>query len=307
MDENLMRILDILPQYIGITDSELVCRFANKAYGELLHRTPQSMIGATIQELWGPELFAQVKPMLQRALAGESVSFRKRIHHLDGEYRFGRVDLLSNLEGGYFVVMTDLDGVERQQRDRESLVHELDHRVNNILQVLHSVLALEAQAADERTAKVLEAITVRVDALAISYELLTSQTAGKRWSASTLLDKVAAAIGPGMKVSVSAEPKLRIPSALTETFVFIAMELARWASTDGARAALAARALPEGIELSVEADEGEREDLMSKAGAAGIALVESLAARCGAGPLRGGARLSIIFPAGERREIAVED
>ena len=300
MDEGSKRLFDLLPQYIGITDSDLVCRYANRAYAELLGRSPQSMVGATVEELWGPKLFSEVRPKLQRALDGEELSFQKRIRHLNGEPRFGRVHLLPSPEGGYIVVITDLDEVERQQRDRARLVHELDHRVNNILQVLHSVISLESQAADDRTSLILDSIKVRVDALAISYEFLSTIEPAGGWSIASILDKVVSAIGPGLSASSWADPRLRIPFGLVDSFVFIAMELARWSSMDGSKARLEARSVPDGIELSAEGSLGL--DLTTKAGAAGLALVESLAIRCGAEPLRGGTRLSLIFPGPERQE-----
>jgi len=83
------------------------------------------------------------------------------------------------------------------------------------------------------------------------------------------------------------------------------MEMARWAATEGAVARIEARRVPEGIELSTEGDQDV--DLTTRAGAAGLALVESFAHRCGAGPLRGGTRLSIIFPVPDGIEPTSED
>ncbi len=294
MDESSKRMLDLLPQYIGSTDSELRCRYANKAYAGLLGRTPESMIGMHVRELWGEKLFDEVMPFLKRALAGEAVSFSKRIVHITGEKRFGKVDLLPEPDGGYTVVMHDLDAVERHFKDRDRLVHELDHRVNNILQILQSVLALESQSADARTFGVLDAIKARVDALALSYELLSVAEPEGGWPVSLVLERVAYSIGPGVSAFCESDSLLRLPHGSIETFVFIAMEMARWASMNGAKARIEAYGVPEGLELATESDDGL--DLTTRAGAAGIALVESFARRCGAGPLRGGSRMAIIFP-----------
>lgn len=305
MDESSMRIMDLLPQYIGSTDPDLRCRYANKAYAELLGRTPESMIGLPIKDLWGEKLYAEVMPFLSRALSGETVSFSKRIRHVNGEKRFGKVDLIPDRDGGYTVIMHDLDAVERHFKDRDRLVHELDHRVNNILQILQSVLALEAQSADDRTLTVLDAIKARVDALSLAYELISSAEPEGGWPVSSVLDRVAYSIGPGVSASCSSDPKLRIPQGQVETFVFIAMEMARWAASNGAFARIEARRVPEGLELAAEGD--GIADLTMKAGAAGIALVESFARRCGAGPLRGGMRITIIFPLPACIEPAPED
>ena len=297
MDEGSKKIFDIVPQCIGSTDIEMRCRYANRAYGELLGKSPESMVGVHTRELWGEKLFNEVLPFITRVLAGEVVTFSKRIIHINGERRFGKVHLLPENDGGYTVVMHSLDAVERQIQDRDRLVHELDHRVNNILQILQSVLALESQSAEEQTCAVLEAIKARIDALALSYELLRSTEPEGGWPAAVVLERVAYGVGPGVSATYTSDPKLRIPHSSIETFVFIATEIARWATADGAIARLEARRLPEGLELAASSDTGI--DLTTRAGAAGLALVESFAYRCGAGPLRGGTRLSIIFPLSE--------
>jgi two-component sensor histidine kinase len=294
VDEISTRVLDLLTQSIGSTDAGLRCRYANRAYGALLGRSPESMLGLHIRELWGDKLYAEALPYLTRALAGEAVSFSKRASFPNGEHRHGRIDLLPEPDGGYMVVMRGLDEAERMAKERDRLIHELDHRANNTFQVLQSVLALELRAADDPTTTVLEAIKARVDALALSYEFMRTSQPHQGWPAELMLERVASCIGPGDTTSWTAEAGLRVPANLTETFIFIAMELARWASMNGERARIEARSLPLGLELSAEGSGGV--DLTTRAGATGLALVESFAERCGAGPLRGARRLSLIFP-----------
>jgi PAS domain S-box-containing protein len=294
VDELSTRILDILPQSIGSTDAGLCCRYANPAYAALLGRSPESMLGVHVRELWGEKLYAEALPYLNRALAGEAVSFNKRARFANGEHRHGRVDILPEPDGGYTVVMRGLDEAERLAKDRDRLIHELDHRANNTFQVLQSVIALELRAADDPTTIVLEAIKARVDALALSYEFMRTTQPHQGWPAELMLERIAACIGPGDTTTWAAETGLRVPPCYTETFIFIAMELARWASMNGDRARIEARSLPLGLELSAEGSGGV--DLTTRAGATGLALVESFAERCGAGPLRGARRLSLIFP-----------
>jgi PAS domain S-box-containing protein len=305
MDESSKRIFDLLPQSIGSTDPELRCRYANRAYAELLGRSPDAMIGLPVRELWGEKLIAEVLPFIKRAQSGERLAFSKRIVHINGEKRFGKVDMIPEEDGGYSVVIHDLDAVERHFRDRDRLVHELDHRVNNILQITQSVLALESQSADGKTLEVLGSIKARVDALSLSYELASGTEPRGGWPAAIVLERVASSIGPGISAHCASDPKLRISHANIENFVFIATEVARWASMDGKEARLEARHVPEGLELAAVCEDGA--DLTTKAGAAGMALVDSFARRCGAGPIRGGRRVAIIFPLAARRDPSSED
>jgi PAS domain S-box-containing protein len=294
MDESDLSFLDTLPQLIGMTGPDLRSRFVNSAYADFLGKPRRDLKGASLSELWGTSLIDESMPFIKRALAGEALSFTKRITTAEGETRLGRVNLVPRPEGGYVAVIEDIGATERSDGERGNLIHELDHRVNNILQILQSIIALETQAADARTRAVLAALKSRLDALALSYEHLRCPEPARGWQAAAVLDKIAAAIGPGSEAVSEADPDIFIPPPDLDAFVFIATELARWATAEGKTVSLEARRCPEGIELSVH--NGGEADLTRQAGAAGIALVESFAKSRRAGPLRGGSRLSVIFP-----------
>jgi hypothetical protein len=101
-----------------------------------------------------------------------------------------------------------------------------------------------------------------------------------------------------MSAITDSDPDVLVPPGDLDAFIFIATELSRWATAEDATVTLEARRRAEGIELSVS--NGGDGDLTARAGAAGIALVESFAQSRKAGPLRGGSRLTIIFPEGKK-------
>jgi len=290
--EDPLGVLNVVPVPIGSTDASLRCRFANRAYAEVVGLPQEAMAGMTLRSIWGDTVIDEIMPFLKRALAGERVAFTKRISTTRGEVYFGRAELIPDSTGGYVVVIQDLGAYERSVRDRDNLIHELDHRVNNILQVLHSVIALETQTAADSIRIVLDAIKSRIDALGISYEFLRDTIPEGGWPVKIVLDKVAASVGPGLSAVAEADEKLRIPEGCVDAFVFIAAEFARWMGCQGDVVRLVARKIPAGIELCVHG----RSDPTQCAGAAGIALVDSFARSCGAGPLRGGANPSVVFP-----------
>ena len=294
MDTFDLAIFDLLPQYIGSTDSDLRFRYVNKAYADFLGAEREVVRGRRVSELWGDEVIDEVLPYLTRALGGERVSFTKRISTKTGERRVGKVELVPDPSGGYMTIIQDLGAYERSIRDRDYLVHELDHRVNNILQNLQSIIALETQCSSDEARKVLSAIKSRVEAMGLSYEHMRSPEPLGGWAVPLVLSRIGSAIGPGISATTAASEDLRIRHSDLDAFIFIATEMARWASMGDSMANIEVRKVPAGIELIVY--DGESTDLTQRAGAAGIALVESFARTCGAGPLRGGARMSLVFP-----------
>jgi two-component sensor histidine kinase len=294
MDENDAAFMDLLPQLIGFTGADLRSRFVNSAYASFLGKSKAELRGASLEVIWGRDVAEELRPFIGRALKGESLSFTRELKSAAGPARAGKVDLVPAEGGGYFSVISDGEAIGQSLSDRNNLIHELDHRVNNILQVLHSVIALEMQAADDHSLRTLAAFKSRLDALALSYEYLKYPRPEGGWEAEAILEKIAASIGPGMSATSKTGPGVFISPGDLDAFIFIATELSRWASSDEATVMLEAHLREEGIELSVS--NGRDCDLTSHAGAAGIALVESFAQSRKAGPLRGGSRLTMIFP-----------
>jgi two-component sensor histidine kinase len=76
--------------------------------------------------------------------------------------------------------LVDVGGRERAQieqfelqiRDRDMLLHELQHRVKNNLQLITALIRLEARAASEGEAVALSRLASRIDALTVLYRTL---------------------------------------------------------------------------------------------------------------------------------------
>ena len=295
MDANHLAILDTLPQFIGIVGADLRCLWANRSCADFLGLGQEGMAGKPIEELWGGELIEESRSWIVRALAGERVGFSRKTHFRGShEEYFVRVELIPLPEGGFTALIHDLSATERSVRDRERLIHELDHRVNNILQVLQSIISLELQASPDGARPVLDALKSRIDALGLSYEHLWSPEPEGGWPVGEVLSKVAATVGPGDSATASCDEGLRISHSSLDAFIFIAAELSRWICAAGAPVVLTARRSPDGLVLGAEGEGVE--DATRHSGAAGIALVDSFAESCGARPLRGGRRLTVVFP-----------
>ena len=157
MDENDAAFVDLLPQLIGFTGADLRSRFVNSAYAILLRQVEGGAPRRLRRGHLGQGHRRGDRPFIGRALKGERISFTRELKSAAGPARDGKVDLVPIEGGGYFSVISDVDAIGQSLSDRNNLIHELDHRVNNILQVLHSVIALEMQAADSQSLRTLAA------------------------------------------------------------------------------------------------------------------------------------------------------
>jgi PAS domain S-box-containing protein len=74
-EEKLRAIADALPVLISYVDKDQLFRFANKAYETWFERPLSAVLGRPVREVMTPAMYEARRPYLERALAGESVSY----------------------------------------------------------------------------------------------------------------------------------------------------------------------------------------------------------------------------------------
>jgi PAS domain S-box-containing protein len=93
--EVLMRLItDALPSLIAYVDSEGCYRFNNRSYEAWVQCERATLIGTPVREVLSPDLYAQVAPRIEQALAGETVQYDYRLQHPDGDTRYLRVNYI---------------------------------------------------------------------------------------------------------------------------------------------------------------------------------------------------------------------
>ncbi|MCB0165222.1 MAG: PAS domain S-box protein [Anaerolineae bacterium] len=71
----LQTITDNIPAWVARLGPDFHFRFVNQKYGQLTNLSPVKMIGRPIWEVLGFDFFTRSKPFMDRALAGETVTF----------------------------------------------------------------------------------------------------------------------------------------------------------------------------------------------------------------------------------------
>lgn len=123
-------VADGVPGMVGYWNEQLRCEFANRAYLEWFGKTQEQMLGISIQELMGEELFRKNESFIQAALWGEPQRFERTLKKPDGsightlaryipDERDGRVR-------GFFVLVSDISELKETQRELEARIQELN-------------------------------------------------------------------------------------------------------------------------------------------------------------------------------------
>ena len=122
-----MRLLvDRVPTMLAYWDRDLTCRFANRAYEAWFGVNPDHLLGTSIQDLLGPELFALNEPYMRKALAGERQVFERIVPGPGGVQRHSLAeyipDLVDGMVLGFLVQVTNVTELKRTQAafDREN-------------------------------------------------------------------------------------------------------------------------------------------------------------------------------------------
>lgn len=80
-EDRLRAVTDSLPVLIAYIDREERFRFANAMYGTWCAMPPAQVIGQTVREIVGDEIYLQHKAILKRALSGERVEAKIGMYH----------------------------------------------------------------------------------------------------------------------------------------------------------------------------------------------------------------------------------
>ena len=85
----LLRLLaDNIPALVAyFVRDNFTCLFANRAYAHSFGLNEVSIVGKSVPEIIGKDAFAHIKPYIEQALAGETVSYERQKRLPDGSER----------------------------------------------------------------------------------------------------------------------------------------------------------------------------------------------------------------------------
>ncbi|GJE25689.1 PAS domain-containing protein [Methylobacterium organophilum] len=140
-EAELRRLTDALPMLVAYVDRNHVYRFANAAYRDWLGVDPRTMIGRPVREIVGEDFYADRKPSLDRALAGEAFASETTIPYHDGRPRRAELRYVPHIEPDGSVPGVHILGIDIEERARrEAALAASDRRFRTAIDAVHGVL-----------------------------------------------------------------------------------------------------------------------------------------------------------------------
>ena len=163
-EQRLREITDAIPAAIAYVDKDRIYRYANKGYAGWFGWTSEQVPGHRVPEVIGQELFDTISADVDRAMAGERISYEYRLTGRDGEPAYARSTLVPDLapDGSVLGCYVHSMDVTEQRRTQAALAQAqkmeaigqltggLAHDFNNMLTVvIGNLVALKENHPDD--------------------------------------------------------------------------------------------------------------------------------------------------------------
>ncbi|MBC7953677.1 MAG: response regulator [Rhodospirillaceae bacterium] len=116
----IQAIAENMPGMVAYWDADMRCRFANKPYLDWFGKPPEQIIGKTMLDLMGENLFAMNEPHIRAALKGEKQDFERTLTKANGEIGYTWAHYIPNMDVdgtvlGFFVLVSDITPLKRTE------------------------------------------------------------------------------------------------------------------------------------------------------------------------------------------------
>lgn len=171
--DELQRLTDSLTVLVSFVDRDFRYQLNNRGYSDWFGPDAASLVGRSVVEILGEAAFAKARPRMERALAGETLTFEDFLPYAGTRGRHIRADYIprrddTGMVDGFYAVVSDISGRKEAELRQQALVE-----IGDAMRDLADPARLAARAA-EVLGKFLKADRVgyaTVDAVAETIEV----------------------------------------------------------------------------------------------------------------------------------------
>jgi diguanylate cyclase len=146
-DHYLRQVVSSVPAMLSYWDRDLRCKFANPAYKRWFGVNPEALVGEHIQELLGPDLFVQNKPLIDATLSGLAQTYECLITDPGGVTWHSLTNYAPDIVNGHVVgFLMHVNDVSALKKAEETLLEKIaeQNRTYQLLSISNAALG-EAQ------------------------------------------------------------------------------------------------------------------------------------------------------------------
>jgi diguanylate cyclase (GGDEF)-like protein/PAS domain S-box-containing protein len=126
-EQRLRTITDNVPAVIAHVDAEQRYTFVNGYVSTMVGVEPSAIIGRTVEEVRGPEVYAVLKPHIELALKGTATTFEYEAHHANRHYYYQATYLPARTANGdpngVFALTTEITRIKQAEQQLTFLAH----------------------------------------------------------------------------------------------------------------------------------------------------------------------------------------
>lgn len=134
--KRLRDITDHLPALISYLDRDLRFRFVNKTYQDWFGIEREQLIGLSLREFYGDDVWAQIEPHMQAALAGREVTYEQNMAAPGGHRHILATLVPQRDAGGEVIGLYTLISDITPHREAEQALQESEARLRTVADAL---------------------------------------------------------------------------------------------------------------------------------------------------------------------------
>ncbi len=154
--QQVQSLADALPAVVTLCSRDLRYLYINQLGAQWLRRTPQEVIGRSMAEIIGESALAQIRPYIDRVLAGEPVSYEREVEYPAVGRRWASVRF-APVADGWVAIITDIHERKRMEealreadRRKDQFIATLAHELRNPLAPIRTAVAILGRESSEQ-------------------------------------------------------------------------------------------------------------------------------------------------------------